>query len=52
LPGFPLTESRVDALTRNVRYPSERIRGELGFAFAVSIEEGLRRYVSSLRGAA
>lgn len=48
LPRFPLTESRVDALTRNVRYPSERIRGELGFAFAISIEEGLRRYVASL----
>lgn len=49
VPGFPLTESRIDALTRHVRYPSERIRSELGFAFAVSIEEGLRRYVALLR---
>lgn len=48
LPRFALTESRVDALTRNVRYPSARIRGELGFAFAVSIEAGLRRYVAAL----
>ncbi|MDH4095996.1 MAG: NAD-dependent epimerase/dehydratase family protein [Betaproteobacteria bacterium] len=48
LPGSPLTEARIDAMTRNVRYPSERIRRELGFAFGVSIEEGLRRYVASL----
>ena len=50
LPGFPLTESRIDALTRNVRYPSLRLREELGFAFGVGVEEGLRRYVSSLQG--
>jgi nucleoside-diphosphate-sugar epimerase len=49
IPGFPLTESRIDALTRNVRYSSTRIREELGFTFAVSIEDGLRRYVASLR---
>jgi nucleoside-diphosphate-sugar epimerase len=49
VPGFPLTESRLDALTRNVRYPSRRLREELGFAFGTGVEEGLRRYVSSLR---
>jgi nucleoside-diphosphate-sugar epimerase len=48
VPGSPLTEARIDAMTRNVRYPSERIRRELGFSFGVSIEEGLRRYVASL----
>ena len=52
LPGFPLTESRIDALTRNVRYPGRRIREQLGFTCAVSIEEGLRRYVASLRSRA
>jgi nucleoside-diphosphate-sugar epimerase len=52
IPGSPLTEGRIDALTRNVRYPGRRIRDELGFAFAVSIEEGLRRYVASTRSGA
>jgi nucleoside-diphosphate-sugar epimerase len=51
LPGSPLTESRIDALTRDVRYPSRRIHEQLGFVFSVSIEEGLRRYVASLPGA-
>lgn len=51
LPGFPLTRSRVDALTRRVRYSPARIQGELGYAFRVSIEEGLRRLVAA-RGAA
>lgn len=49
LPGFPLTESRIDALTRRVRYPSRRLQGELGFRFAVSIEDGLRRFVQDWR---
>jgi nucleoside-diphosphate-sugar epimerase len=52
VPGSPLTEARIDAMTRNVRYPAERIRRELGFAFGVSIEEGLRRYVASLAAGA
>ena len=52
LPGSPLTESRIDALTRGVRYPSMRIREELGYGFGVSIEEGLRRFVASLRSGA
>ena len=49
IPGFPLTEARVDALSRRVLYPSERIRRELGYRFGVSIEEGLRRFVSDWR---
>lgn len=52
VPGSPLTEARIDAMTRNVRYPAARIRRELGFAFGVSIEEGLRRYVASLASGA
>ena len=47
LPGFPLTRSRVDALSRRVRYSPARIQRELGYAFRVSIEEGLRRLVAS-----
>lgn len=52
LPGFPLTASRVDALSRRVHYSSARIRHELGYDFGVSIEEGLRRFVAAERAAA
>lgn len=48
-PGFPLSVSRVDALTRRVRYSCERIQRELGYRFGVSIEEGLRRFVADWR---
>jgi nucleoside-diphosphate-sugar epimerase len=49
IPRFPLTEPRIDALTRQVRYPSIRIQTELRYRFRVSIEEGLRRLVSQWR---
>jgi nucleoside-diphosphate-sugar epimerase len=49
IPRFPLTEPRIDALTRRVRYPSIRIQTELGYRFRVSVEEGLRRLVSHWR---
>jgi nucleoside-diphosphate-sugar epimerase len=45
----PLTPARVAALTRAVRYSSERIRTHLGFTFSVSIEEGLRRLIREWR---
>lgn len=51
LPGFPLTRSRVDALSRRVRYSPARIQRELGYAFGVSIEEGLRRMIAERRAA-
>lgn len=47
LPRFPLTPSRVDALSRRVRYSPERIQRDLGYTFRVSIEEGLRRLVAA-----
>ena len=49
LPGFPLTESRLDALTRRVSYPSRRIRDQLGYRFATSIEAGLQRFAQDAR---
>jgi nucleoside-diphosphate-sugar epimerase len=49
IPGLPLTPGRVDALTRRVRYPSARMRDELGFRFGVSIEAGLRALVADWR---
>jgi nucleoside-diphosphate-sugar epimerase len=50
IPGVPLSASRVDALTRRVRYPSTRLCEELGFRCAISIETGLERLVRE-RGA-
>jgi nucleoside-diphosphate-sugar epimerase len=45
LPGFPLTESRVDALTTRVIYPTTRMEGELGYAHAVTMEVALTLFV-------
>jgi nucleoside-diphosphate-sugar epimerase len=41
LPGFPLTQSRIDALTSRTVYRSGRIKSELGFENRVSMEEGI-----------
>ena len=46
LPRFPLTVSRVDALTRRSRYSIKSIQKELGYQHVVSMEDGLRRLVS------
>jgi len=46
LPMFPLTESRVDALTRRSIYAVKFIQEELGYQHVVSMEDGLRRLVS------
>jgi nucleoside-diphosphate-sugar epimerase len=46
IPGFPLTEARVDALTRRVIYSNEKIEYELGYAHRVSMEEGLKELVA------
>ena len=47
LPGFPLRESRVDALTNAVRYNSSRIQLELGHRNRVSLEEGVTELVEA-----
>ena len=41
LPGFPLTESRVDGLTTRVVYPATRMERELGYTHAVTMEDAL-----------
>ena len=46
LPRFPLTASRVDALTRKSMYSVKSIQQELGYQHVVSMEDGLRRLVS------
>jgi len=49
LRGFPLTETRVDALTNRSSYPIDRIRKELGYTHLVSMEDGLRQMVRVLK---
>ncbi|MFN0315989.1 MAG: NAD-dependent epimerase/dehydratase family protein [Burkholderiales bacterium] len=49
LSGFPLTVSRLNALTSRARYPSTRIERQLGYVHRVSMEDGLRRMVESWR---
>jgi len=45
LPHFPLTESRVNALTNRSVYSIERIQYELGYTHQVPMEDGLRQMV-------
>ncbi len=42
LPGFPLTTSRVEALTNRSHYPITHIQQKLGYQHVKSVEEGLR----------
>ena len=46
IPGFPLTEARIDALTNRTIYPSARIERELGYRHAISMEDGLLELVN------
>lgn len=48
VPGFPLTTARVDALTRRVTYPSDKIMQTLEFRFATGWRSGLREMVAAL----
>ncbi len=41
IPGVPLTQARVDALTSRVIYSSEKIERELGYRHPISMEDGL-----------
>lgn len=47
LPGFPLRESRIDALTNAVRYNSTRIELELGHRNRVCLEDGVTELVEA-----
>lgn len=49
LPGVPLTEGRVDALTGRAIYSTEKIERELGYRHPVSMEEGLGELVGYWR---
>jgi nucleoside-diphosphate-sugar epimerase len=45
VPGFPLTTARVDALTRRVCYPADKLVHTLGFSFTTGWRNGLRETV-------
>lgn len=45
LPGFPLTQSRVDALTNRSSYPISRIQKMLDYRHVITMEDGLRELV-------
>ncbi|HTN94774.1 MAG TPA: NAD-dependent epimerase/dehydratase family protein [Gallionella sp.] len=49
LPGFPLTLSRVAALTNRSSYPIARIQRELDYRPVISMEDGLRELVGAYR---
>jgi nucleoside-diphosphate-sugar epimerase len=45
IPGFPLSPSRIDALTGRVTYCTGRIQNELGYKQTVSMEAGIAELV-------
>lgn len=47
IPGFPLTESRIDALTGRAIYSTEKIENELAYRHPVSMEVGLNELVQT-----
>lgn len=49
LPGFPLTLSRVAALTNRASYPSLRLQRELAYHDVITMEDGLRELVRAYR---
>ena len=47
IPGFPLTESRIDAMVNRTVYSTKSIENELGYKSVVSLEEGLGEMVKA-----
>ena len=45
IPGFPLTQSRVDALVNRSIYPITSIQQDLEYQHVVSMEDGIRELV-------
>ena len=47
-PNFPLTASRIDALTGHCCYDSSKIISEIGFEFKLSLESSLSEFVRNI----
>jgi nucleoside-diphosphate-sugar epimerase len=41
IPGVPITQTRIDALTTRAIYSNEKIEQELGYRHPLSMEDGL-----------
>lgn len=50
IPGVPLTQARIDALTTHAIYSSEKIEQELGYRHPLSMEGGLSDLVGYWQG--
>ena len=46
---FPLSKSRLNALTNYCRYDSSQIKEELGFKFNLTLKESLKNYAKSIK---
>lgn len=51
VPGFPLTTSRIDALTNRVVYSSRRIEQELGYRHRITMADGIGELVRAWKHA-
>lgn len=49
IPGFPLTKSRVQAISNRAVYSSGRIQNELGCVFRIGMEQGIRQMVETVK---
>jgi len=47
IPGFPLTSSRVDALTNKCIYNSTKIQKTLGFKYSMTLNESLKLFAKN-----
>ena len=50
-PGWPLTKSRIDALSNRSSYSISKIEKELGYSHKISMEEGVRTMVKQWKNA-
>ena len=46
IPGMPLTDSRINALTNYTIYQNTKIEQELGYNHLISMEDGLTNLVN------
>jgi nucleoside-diphosphate-sugar epimerase len=50
VPGYPLTQSRLDALTSRAVYSADRLARELGHTCRVGLGDGIGAFVRSMKG--
>ncbi len=50
VPGYPLTQSRLDALTSRAAYSADRVARELGYTCRIGLGDGIGAFVRSVKG--